>query len=202
MSNGSKVHTDIQMNRNKITFLDDPSHFHEATTKQYVDRKVRSLYFLSHEGHIPQLVDSVSKTGFIASSSSLLNVFRDNNWYPFNSARQREWKPAGDGVGEWIQIKCPYAVEIWKIRLTGPLENAGRITSWKLSAKMRDSDQLADIYASDETLGPRMQEFAIDSMNTKYKTYRITILRVEEGTVETGISYFQIFIKSRAKAWD
>jgi len=31
---------------------------------------------------------------------------------------------------------------------------------------MRDSDELADIYASDETLGSRMQEFAIDNMNT------------------------------------
>jgi len=106
--------------------------------------------------------------------NSVLNIFNYDNWYAFNVGRGRKWKPAGEGVGEWIQIKCPNAVEIWEIRLTGPLENnEWRITSWKLSAKMRDSDELTNIYASETTLGYKMQEFAINT-----KTYRLTILAV------------------------
>ena len=167
---------------------------HEAVPKSYVDQKFANLAFLIYEGHIPTLERSMSKTGFIASCSSQYSPFNDA-WFAFST--KSEWRSAvNEGVGAWIQISCPTPVRIWKFRLTGPQSNENKITSWKLSAG-RDGNELTDIYTSrpDDILGSSMRECLVETAQA-YNVYRLTVRSIEEDTTTTGLSYFQIYIKT------
>ena len=184
------------MNNYRLLFLNNPVYPHEAVTKSYVDQKFANLSFLHYEGHIPPLECQMSKTGFIASSSSRYSPFNDA-WFAFST--QSEWRSAmNEGVGAWIQISCPTPVRIWKFRLTGPQNNENRITSWKLGGG-RDGSELTDIYTSRpdnvDILGSSMREFLIET-DRAYNVYRLTVRSIAEGTTTTGLSYFQIYMKS------
>ena len=190
-----RVYKNIEMNNNRLLFLNTPEHPHEAVQKDYVDRKFDTLVLMNSEGHIPPLERAQSKTGFIVSYSSQYSPFREA-WYAFSSTAG-EWETVNEGAGAWIQIDCPVPVRIWKIRLTGPQQNTNRITSWKLSAKNDriDSDfKDIDVEPSESTLGSSMQEFLLQ-VDRAYNVFRITILSVEGDSLRTGLSYFQIYNK-------
>ena len=191
-----RIYKNIEMNNNRLLYLDNPVYPHEAIPKHYVDDKFANLAFLIYEGHIPPLERSMSKTGFIASCSSRYSPFNDA-WFAFST--RSEWRSAvNEGVGAWIQISCPLPVRIWKIRLTGPEQNENRITSWKLGGGS-DGSELTDIYTSRpddvDTLGSSMKEFLVET-DRAYNVYRLTVRSIEEGSTTTGLSYFQIYIKS------
>jgi len=65
-----RIYKEIEMNNNRILFLVNPAHLHEAVSKNYVDRKFDTLSFLSYEGHITSLERALSKTGFVVDSFS------------------------------------------------------------------------------------------------------------------------------------
>jgi len=186
------VSANIEMNDNRILYLDEPAYPHEAASKNYVDRKFLQMSLLNYEGHIPPLERANSKTGFVVSTSSRLDAFHEG-WVAFNSAKNAQWQSAGEGAGAWIQITCPAAVRIWKIRLTGLRENIERITSWSLGGRNGESESLTNILDSETTLGSEMQEF-LSPTSQSYSTYRLTVRSAEQGN--TGLSHFQIFIKT------
>jgi len=130
------VYTHIVMNSNMIVYLSDPVYAHEAASKNYVDRRFLTMPF-------PSLERSISKSGFIVSSSSHYNALHEVYgllliWKIVENGQLREKAR--------IQISCLSPVRRWKIRLTGRISNSERITSRELSGGTGESHVLTDIY--------------------------------------------------------
>ena len=69
------------------------------------------------------------------------------------------------------------------------------MTSWKLSAGSDAAGSLTDVFTSEITLGSSMQEFLVD-IDAAHNVYRLTALSVEGDGLLTGLSYFQIYLKT------
>src|SRR6218665_571343 len=104
-----------------------------------------------------------------------------------------EWATARQGAGAWVQILCPAAVRIWKIRLRGRSSDRERITSWSLVG----GNALTTLLTSNITLGSLAQEFLVDMpAGTAYATCRLNKIMASTKPVSTGISHFQIFTRN------
>ena len=132
----------------------------EPATKNYVDRKILNLTFLSYEGHIPPLERPISKTGFIVSTSSNYDDLLHQGWRAFSNTT-KEWATQGEGVGAWIEISCPTTVTIWKLRLTDRKISDEQFATWKLSGGRVVNDGLVfdDIHAENTRLNSDIQDF-------------------------------------------
>ncbi len=200
--------TNINVYDRKITQLSEPTAAQDAATKQYVDDVKTKITSLCLAGHIPPLGGNESKTGFIAGASSSLGV----DFQPFMAfAPQLEnnaWVPNGQD-GQYLQIRCPNPVQIWKIKLCG--RSGHKVMSWTLSASNSYEGPFVNLLIAttvagesvtnirgrlhilNAIIGSTAREFEVTS-NEYYSIYRITIT-ASEG-LNAGISHFQIFTKN------
>lgn len=175
----------------RLTALQNPANAQDAATKNYVD----SLSILDYDGHIPPMSANSSQTGFVVSASS----FFSSNYQPYmafapqivSSISGNEWATNGSGVGSWIQIQCPAAIRIWKIRLRGRTSNTERITSWNIAGSTGGA--FTTLLTSATTLGSTVQEFPVTS-NAAFSIYRLNVIAAEPSN--PGLSHFQIFSRS------
>ena len=160
-----------------------------------------NLKILNYNGHIPPIPanNDSNYTGFrpYASSEQSTNpaVFAFN---PMNVSNPREivygWISSVRGVGSWLQINCPTAVRIWKVRLRSANSN---IHSWKISGA-GDELVFTDLLTSNARFiyqDRKPQDFSVDSI-VAYKIYRFTVLGFDgspDGDRRTCVSHFQIF---------
>jgi hypothetical protein len=183
------VFKDITMNDNKIVQLSDPVDDQDAATKKYVDNK----QFLCHTGHIPPMSSNTSQTGFRANASSFLNA----GCQPYMAFAPQlpdgsEWVSANDQPsGQYLEIRCPSKVTIWKISLRGRSTNTGKISNWRLLGANHDF-HFTNLLSSDTVLDSTTKEFLVDATEA-YSIYRIQIVQTEPKN--PGISHFQIFTK-------
>jgi hypothetical protein len=177
----------VFMNNKKITQLSDPEIDSDAATKYYVDEKC-----LSYDGHIPPMSANDTQMGFQATANASL----DNKHQPYIA-----FAPHLLSLDGWIatirqhaylQIQCPSAVKIWKIRVRGRNDNANRITSWTLTAG-NYKQRIHTLLESNVAIDNIAREFKIIT-NEAFAYYRITILNADSDN--PGISHFQIFTKS------
>lgn len=152
-----------------------------APQKNYIDTKP----LLDYDGHIPPFTSNYSQTGFVATASTFFNA----NFQPFMAFAPQapigmngEWATAGQQAGAWLQIQCPAAVRIWKIRLHGRNANAECITSWNLAGSMGVA--FTTLLSSTTTLG---------SIVTIFNIYRLNVVTAKINN--TGLSHFQIFTR-------
>ena len=212
-NNVCQFSTNINVFNNKITQLSEPTDAQDAATKQYVDDNKTKITSLCYDGHIPPLGRNVSKTGFIAEASSYFS----ENFQPYMAfapnLEDNAWVPNEQGE-QYLQIRCPNPVKIWKIRIRGRSDNTHKITSWVLSGRNHDGSfvnlLIADIaiintpgnaiinrrgalHILNATIDSTAREINVTS-NEAFSIYRITIT-ASEG-LNAGISHFQIFTKN------
>jgi hypothetical protein len=188
--------TNIAMNSKLIKYLSDPVDAQDAATKNYVDSI--PVPVLGYDGHIPPLADNSGQTGFTVTASSYYGA-GNMPYYAFDSqiSRGSDWAARNQGVGAWLQIQCPSAVRIWKIKIKGRVGNTQCMTSWSLTAS-NDGSAFTTLLTSTTRLhGGGTQEFPVSiPTGVSYSIYRITALGVDAGTIDTGLHYVQIYTRN------
>src|SRR5688572_14458463 len=187
-----ELYQNITMNEKNIVNLHDPVEAQDAATKKYVDKYLRKC----HVGYITNLEANNSVTGFIASASSnnegheafraFNNLTPETSWVIFFEEDTRSADSA-DTETEWLQIKCPERVIIWRFALY-PASNA---TVWNLSAS-NDGLSFTPLLANVPRTGSGLRFFDV-STTTAYQYYRLTFAEPDDG-LRTTIFLMQLYI--------
>lgn len=104
-----------------------------------------------------------------------------------------KWKGVGRGwTGRWVwlQIQCPAALRIWKIRIRGRDFNIQYMTGWTLTGSTGGA--LISLLTSTTRLRSTVQDSAVTiPASTACTTYRITALSFDSGHPTRGCSIFR-----------
>ena len=189
-----ELYQNITMNEKNIANLHDPAEAQDAATKNYVDKYLRKC----RVGYIPNLEGNNSVTGFIASASSnnegheayraFNNLTPEASWAVFfeEDTRFSDRDPRATRT-EWLQIKCPEPVIIWRFALY-PASNA---TVWNLSAS-NDGLSFTPLLANVPRTGSGLRFFDV-STTTAYQYYRLTFSEPNDD-LRTTIFLMQLYI--------
>ena len=178
---GSQTSTNIVMNNNFITGLQNPERPSDAANKNYIDTKC----IRNSAGFVPNLItNDRNKAGFIVSASSEVGLNLAYNVFSIIG----EWLTEVN-ANFWIQVECPEPVRIHKMALRSV--PTGIIKNWLLQARNGD-DNWQTLFESymDIIDHTEITTVEVDSYR-KYSRYRIWINEIEGE--RGGLSYWQLY---------
>lgn len=180
----------INMNNKKIISLYTPSQPDEATNKSYVDTVLKKCY----RGHIPLLEANVSKLGFIASAggAAITNYSPYGAFNNLNAEGSNGSWVVGTTTG-WLQIRCPFAVIIWRVGIKSRAIGGRNITGWNIGGSNDGVTFTTLLTSTTVLLGAATAPAFFDiSTTTSYSYYRFNIT-ASVGATDCGVHVFQIF---------
>src|ERR1043165_1334981 len=181
------VHKDIYMYGCRITGLAEPTGDGSAATKKYVDNSLKKCLV----GYIPNLgANNSRKTGFIASASSTTRAEGYEAYRAFNNIEaDNYWASDARNLTDWLQIRCPEPVIIWKLALK---LGTDIVDDWSLTAS-NDGITFTTLSGPNGRFRERaIPDFFNISTTTAYQYYRVTLTNTE--LTRHGIEVMQLYV--------
>jgi len=188
------AHTDIVMNQNYIGKLRDPNSAQDAATKNYVDTIAKKCY----SGYIPILEANMSSLGFSAKASGASSpVFQPYGAFNNLNAAGANGSWVTPHTTGWLRIKCPEAVNIWRIALKARSGFPGRdITAWNLTASNDNTTFVTLLTSTTALLGAATTPTFFEvTPSEAFRYYRLNIT-ASIGSDDVGVQVFQLYTYS------
>ena len=185
---GTSVLTgNLNMGGNAIEGLPNPSEDNHLTTKKYVDESLKKCLI----GYIPNLgANNSRKTGFIASASSTTRFAGYEAHRAFNNIEaDKYWTSDSHNLTDWLQIRCPEPVIIWRLTLK---LGTDIVDEWSLTAS-NDGETFTTLSGPNVRYRERaIPDFFNISTTTAYQYYRVTLTKEELN--RHGIEVMQLYV--------
>src|SRR6266853_4228260 len=194
VASADKMLVNLDMNTHNIINVTDPINTQDAATKNYVDNNTgRQLI-----GLFPVLTSNTD-SGWTASASSEFSTA----FAAYKVTANSDWATLGSTTNFWVQIKIPTtmtAQEPFRISVKGRLGTANeQMSSWKFDASNDGTTYTTLLTQSNTIVNTATTLYNVDAGGVSYKYFRMFALTASSGSVNPGLSQFQIYVMTDKK---